>query len=41
MACHTLPPKKAKKQWEMLLPILSPILSLNYTILEWDGTEGG
>ena len=41
MACRTPPLKKAKKQGEMPLPILGPILSLYSTILEWDGTEGG
>ena len=41
MACHTPHLKKAKKQGEMPLPILSPIPSLNSTFYEWDGTEEG
>ena len=41
MACHISPLKKAKKQGEMPLPILSPIPSLNSTSYGWDGTEDG
>jgi len=41
MACPTPPLKKAKKQGEMPLPILSPIQSLNSTLYDWDGTEDG
>jgi len=38
MACHIPPLKKAQKQGEVPLPILSPIPSLNstfYSALDW------
>ena len=41
MVCYTPPLKKAQKQGEVLLTILSPIPFLNSTFYKWDGTEDG